>query len=166
MTARLIGLAATLTLVGVVPSHAASEEYLINLGGDFISICEGEDIEDTGITAPANINGVCFSVPNNKVRVRIEFADTVFGENVGFYWEWRNAAGEVIVDPNDIDDVTGEPTAIWGSGCSPHTASFIPAGAKTMKIWIDQVLGPVLDCDPTGGSLGIGLTGSVTATFS
>lgn len=137
-----------------------SESYTIAPGGDLVAICRGEALDAMpDVTAPDNIGGVCFRWNGQVDSVKIEFADVVSGDEVGFYFQWYDADGEFLTDPNSADEVTGEPEAIWGTSCSPATIPTLQ-GARGMKIWLDgPVFGP-MDCS----SGGIATVGTVTLT--
>jgi len=159
---RIVLTLATLALLGAsVPSQAASQSRdYIALGGDALSMCEGEPIDEApGVEAPANIGGACFNWGSGKSFVEIKFADAVNGANIGFYYQWYNGSGEFI-NGDEVDEL-GDPIAIWGTACAPKKLPVYPA-ARGMKIWVDQGFGP-LDC-PNG--VGIGTTGTVTADIT
>lgn len=120
-------------------SHGAETRPYVAATGDAIVLLCSER---------PSLGGACFAVPSTHQAARIRISDAS-GVPVGGAYRF---------------EAVDETALSRGSFCSSATAP-IPAGARTLTVFVDSARGP-MDCPPINGVIsGPGTSGEITVTW-
>lgn len=129
-------------MFAVVPARAGhgsqTRSYVAATGDSSVLLCSERP----------SLGGACFEIPAEHVSVRMRIIDRT-GLPVGGAYRIEGADGDSLAR---------------GSLCTQATVA-IPAGAKTLTVFVDSARSP-LDCPAVNGQIpGTGTTGDVTVTW-
>lgn len=131
-----------IAMFAVVPARAGhgseTRSYVAGTGDSSVLLCSERP----------SLGGACFDVPAGHTAVRVRILDKT-ALPVGGALRIEGADGESLVR---------------GSFCSQATVA-IPAGAKTLTVFVDSARSP-LSCPAVNGQIpGTGTTGDITVAW-